>query len=144
MLLMIVLLIGPSWPPWLSVRLVPGGWVRYWIGVALVLSGLCMTVWARRVLGTNWSGRISITAGQQLVITGPYRWIRHPIYAGGLIAVLGSATASGQVSGFLAFAIASLALGHKIRIEERWMMREFGDRYQNYRRSSWRLIPFVL
>jgi protein-S-isoprenylcysteine O-methyltransferase Ste14 len=96
-----------------------GGTTR--IGAFMVASGLGFTVWARLVLGRNWSGRIAINVGQQLVRTGPYRWIRHPIYTGGCA-----------------------ALGHKIRVEEHWLMREFGDQYREYRRSSWRLVPFVL
>jgi protein-S-isoprenylcysteine O-methyltransferase Ste14 len=144
MLLVIVLMIGPGWPPWLELQWVPGGWIRYWIGVGVLASGLGLTVWARPVLGRNWSGRIAIKDGQQLVRTGPYRWIRHPIYTGGLIAILGSAVASGRVCGFLAVALACAALGYKIRIEERWLMREFGDQYAEYRRSSWMLVPYVL
>ncbi len=144
MLLVIVLMIGPSWPPWLEHRLIPGGWVRYWIGVVVLTLGLGFTVWARRVLGKNWSGRIAIKEDQQLVRAGPYRSIRHPIYTGGLIAILGTAVASGRISGFLALGLASAALGLKIRIEERWLMKEFGDRYAEYRRTSWMLVPYLL
>jgi protein-S-isoprenylcysteine O-methyltransferase Ste14 len=144
MVLVIVLMIGPGWPPWVEHQLIPGGWFRYWIGVVVLVSGLGLTVWARRVLGRNWSGRIAIKDGQQLVRVGPYRLIRHPIYTGGLIAILGSAAASGRVSGFLALALGCAALGLKIRIEERWLMKEFGDQYAEYRRSSWILVPYVL
>lgn len=144
MVLVIVLMISPGWPPWLARQLMPGGWVRYWVGVVVLLSALGFTVWARRTLGRNWSGRIAIKDGQQLVRAGPYRRIRHPIYSGGLVAILGSAVASGRVSGFLALVLACAALGHKIRIEERWLMREFGDRYAEYRRSSWLLLPYLL
>jgi protein-S-isoprenylcysteine O-methyltransferase Ste14 len=144
MLLVIVLMIGPGWPAWLEHQVIPGGWVRYWIGVVVLASGLGLTVWARRVLGSNWSGRIAIKDGQRLVRVGPYRLIRHPIYTGGLIAILGSALASGSVSGFLALGLAGAALGLKIRIEERWLMKEFGDQYAEYRRLSWVLLPYVL
>lgn len=144
MLLVIVLMIGPGWPPWLSHQLISGGWVRYWIGVVVLASGLGFTVWARLMLGRNWSGRIAIKHGQQLVRIGPYRRIRHPIYTGGLIAILGTAVASGRVSGFLALALACAALGYKVRIEERWLMREFADQYAEYRRSSWMFMPYVL
>lgn len=144
MVLVIVLMIGPGWPPWLEQQLIPGGWVRYWIGVVVLLSALGLTVWARRVLGKNWSGRIAIKDEQQLVRSGPYRLIRHPTYTGGLVAILGTAVASGRVSGFLALALGCAALGLKIRIEERWLMEKFGDRYAEYRRSSWMLVPYVL
>jgi protein-S-isoprenylcysteine O-methyltransferase Ste14 len=96
------------------------------------------------VLGRNWSGRIAIKEDQQLVRAGPYRSIRHPIYTGGLIAILGTAVASGRISGFLGLALASAALGLKMRIEERWLIREFGDRYAEYRRTSWMVVPYLL
>jgi protein-S-isoprenylcysteine O-methyltransferase Ste14 len=142
--LVIVLMIGPPWPSWLGHQLIPGGWVRYWSGILVLALGLGFTVWARRVLGSNWSGRIAIKEDQQLVRAGPYRSIRHPIYTGGLIAILGTAVASGRISGFLGLALASAALGLKMRIEERWLIREFGDRYAEYRRTSWMVVPYLL
>jgi protein-S-isoprenylcysteine O-methyltransferase Ste14 len=144
MLLVIVLLIGPGWPTWLARQIIPEGWICYWIGVVLIVPGLGLTVWARRVLGNNWSGRISVVAGQELVVAGPYRRIRHPIYSGALVAILGSAISSGTLSGGLAFVIACTALWHKIRVEEDWMTQVFGDRYRVYRAASWSLVPFVL
>ena len=79
----------------------------------------------------------------QLVQAGPYRRIRHPIYTGLLLAVIGSGLAAGRLYGLAAFALIALGLTWKLRIEERWMAAEFGERYEQYRRSSWALIPFV-
>ena len=75
---------------------------------------------------------------------GPYRRIRHPIYSGILLAILGTALAAGQVHGLIALALALVALWLKSRVEERWMQQEFGAQYAAYRASSWALIPFVL
>jgi len=144
MALTAVLLTAQRWPGWLGERLVPGGWTRYWVGVTLVVAGLLLSVWARRMLGGNWSGTVTVKVGHELIQTGPYRWVRHPIYTGMLLALLGSALASGRVHGLLAFLIASIALWCKARVEERWMGEEFGERYAEYRRATWALVPFVL
>jgi protein-S-isoprenylcysteine O-methyltransferase Ste14 len=139
----LLLLTGHHWPGWLQDRWLGGGWTRYWIAVVLVGAGLSFSVWARRTLGGNWSGTVTVKIDHELVQTGPYRRIRHPIYTGILLAVLGSGLAAGRLYGLVAFVIIALALAWKLRVEERWMAAEFGERYDHYRRSSWALIPFV-
>jgi protein-S-isoprenylcysteine O-methyltransferase Ste14 len=84
-----------------------------------------------------------VKSGHELVRSGPYRWIRHPIYTGGLLGLLGTALASGKASGFLGVLLAVCALVYKLRIEERVMSAQFGDDYRKYRRASWALVPFV-
>jgi protein-S-isoprenylcysteine O-methyltransferase Ste14 len=144
MILVAVLIGGHRWPSWLMVQLIPGGWSRYWFAVLLVVLGLAFSIWARRVLGTNWSGTVAVKVGHELVNRGPYRWVRHPIYTGILIALLGSGLAAGEVRGVLAFLIALIALWFKSQAEERWMLGEFGDRYVAYRRTTWALLPYLL
>jgi protein-S-isoprenylcysteine O-methyltransferase Ste14 len=139
-----LLLLIRRWPDPLSMRVISGGWTRYWCAVALVVVGLGFAAWARMALGTNWSGWVTVKVEHELVRRGPYRRIRHPIYSGVLLAILGTGLAAGQVRGLLAFAIACVALWLKSRMEERWMQQEFGEQYAAYRASSWALIPFVL
>jgi protein-S-isoprenylcysteine O-methyltransferase Ste14 len=140
-----ILLLGiRHWPGWLGRTVVPGGWVGYWCAVALVIAGLAFSVWARALLGRNWSGTVTIKVDHELIQAGPYRKIRHPIYTGILLAVLGTGLAAGQLRGLLAFVITFGALWFKSRVEESWMEREFGERYTAYRRTSWALVPFVL
>ena len=129
---------------WLTIRLMPVTLPVFAGGAALTLAGLLFCVWARVVLGTNWSGTVAVKVGHELVNRGPYRWVRHPIYTGALIALLGSGLAAGQVRGLLAFLIALLALWFKSQAEERWMLGEFGERYVAYRRTTWALLPFIL
>jgi len=117
--------------------------VRYWIGVVLLAAGLAFAVWARAVLGGNWSGTVTIKEGHELIDRGPYRHIRHPIYSGLLLALLGTWLAGGRVYGLLAFALALSALSGKLRVEERFMAQEFGERYAAYRRSTWALVPWI-
>jgi protein-S-isoprenylcysteine O-methyltransferase Ste14 len=139
-----LLLAGHGRLEWLQTRWIGGGWTRYGIAVALVVAGLSFSVWARRTLGGNWSGTVTVKVDHELVQTGPYRWIRHPIYTGLLLAVFGSGLAAGRVYGMAASALIALALVWKLRVEERWMAAEFGERYEQYRRASWALIPFVV
>jgi protein-S-isoprenylcysteine O-methyltransferase Ste14 len=143
MLIVVALVMWQDWPGWLGVQLYDGGWVEYWVSVAVLVFGLILAVWARKLLGDNWSGRVSVKSGHELVRAGPYRWIRHPIYTGGLLGLLGTAMASGTVSGYLGVLLAVCALVYKLRIEERWMLAHFGDGYREYRRSSWALVPCI-
>jgi protein-S-isoprenylcysteine O-methyltransferase Ste14 len=69
--------------------------------------------------------------------------VRHPIYSGALLALLGSTLASGMVSAVLGWLLAVLALAYKLRIEERWMLAQFGEGYRDYQRASWALVPFI-
>jgi protein-S-isoprenylcysteine O-methyltransferase Ste14 len=138
-----LLLFGHRGPTWLVMHLVGGGWTRFWIAVALVAIGVAFAIWARVVLGGNWSGAVTVKEGHELVIRGPYRFIRHPIYTGMLLALLGTGLAAGRLYGVMAFVIALFAIVRKLRLEERFMAREFGDRYGVYRQSSWALLPFT-
>jgi protein-S-isoprenylcysteine O-methyltransferase Ste14 len=121
--------------------LFPRGPVTYIAGVALVVAGLCFAVWARRWLGRNWSGVITIKRDHELVLGGPYRHVRHPIYTGILFAFAGSALARDEWRGVLAIAIAWLALWQKLKLEERWMIEQFGDAYRRYQARVPALLP---
>jgi protein-S-isoprenylcysteine O-methyltransferase Ste14 len=138
-----LLLLGHRRLPWLQAQWIGGGWLRYWIAVTLVAAGLAFSVWARRTLGGNWSGTVTVKVDHELVQTGPYRRIRHPIYTGLLVTVLGSGLAAGRLYGLAAFALITVGLVWKLRVEERWMAAEFRERSEQYRRSSWALIPYV-
>ncbi|HTW36994.1 MAG TPA: isoprenylcysteine carboxylmethyltransferase family protein [Steroidobacteraceae bacterium] len=143
MLIVAVLLAAHRWPGVLRVRLIGGGWLRYWIAVSLIVAGLAFSIWARVVLAGNWSGWVTVKEGHELMQSGPYARIRHPIYTGILLALFGTGLAAAQVRGLVAFVIACCALLLKSRVEERVMQREFGERYSAYRARTWALIPFV-
>ena len=139
-----VLLGLKSVPGWLGERWIARSWELYEAGVALVVMGLLFSVWARIVLGGNWSGSVTLKQHHEIVRTGPYRWIRHPIYTGLVLAFLGSAVARGEWRGVLALALVVAALWRKWRLEERWLAESFGSAYADYRRSTWALIPFIV
>jgi protein-S-isoprenylcysteine O-methyltransferase Ste14 len=128
---------------WLETQWIGGGWIRYGVALALVFVGLAFSVWARVTLGRNWSGTVTLKVDHELVQRGPYRTLRHPIYTGLLLAVVGTGLAGGRLYGVLAFILILVALLRRQRVEERWMRAEFGDDYDAYRRTSWALVPYV-
>ncbi|HLY58517.1 MAG TPA: isoprenylcysteine carboxylmethyltransferase family protein [Stellaceae bacterium] len=128
--------------PFLMVRFLPSGPVPGWIGVALATAGMMLGVWARAHIGDNWSGNVTVKEGHALVTTGPYAAIRHPIYTGLLLAVLGTALAIGEWRGIIALALVAVAFVRKLRVEEARMSETFPE-YEAYRRRTAALIPFV-
>ena len=144
-LIVIVLLATTRIPlPWLYFQLWPAGLWPFWLGAAVTVAGLLFAVWAREHLGRNWSRSVTIKQGHELIATGPYALVRHPIYTGILAGFLGMAVAISQVRGFLAFALFFLALWIKLRMEEQWMRSQFGEEYANYARHTAALIPYLL
>jgi protein-S-isoprenylcysteine O-methyltransferase Ste14 len=129
---------------WFDARILPRGPATYWIGVALLIAGLGFSVWARRRLGRNWSGTVTLKENHELIRTGPYRWVRHPIYTGLLLAFLGTAVAQGEWRGVVAIILVAIAFLLKIRTEEGWMTETFGDDYRRYKAEVRALIPFIL
>ena len=119
---------------------------RVWgaIGAAVNLAGLLFTVWARIHLGRNWSGTVTLKQDHELITSGPYAWVRHPIYTGLLLGFVGLAIARGEWRSILAVVIIALAFWRKLRIEESWMLEQFGDAYRSYRRRVAALIPGVI
>ena len=112
------------------------------VGLALFLLGLALAIWARLYLGRNWGMPMSQKVDPELVTTGPYRTVRHPIYSGIILAMIGTAVA---VS--LYWLVAVVLLGayfvYSAFMEERLMSGLFPDSYPEYKRSTKMLVPFV-
>jgi protein-S-isoprenylcysteine O-methyltransferase Ste14 len=126
---------------WLRTRFVPESDAIAWIGVLLTAAGVAIATWARWHLGANWSGVVTLKEGHELIRSGPYRTIRHPIYTGILLAMLGSAIAVGEIRGLLAVAIAWLSFYTKARREESLLTQEFGDRFAEHLRRTGMFLP---
>lgn len=141
-LLLFTRLSGRLWP-WLAQRFLPHGLAWPCIGLAVLLLGLGFACWARVALGRNWSATVQLKQGHELVTTGPYRWVRHPIYTGMLTGVLGSALALGEWRGLVALALVLASFSYKLRHEESWMREQFGAAYVDYMRRTKALIPGV-
>jgi len=110
-------------------------------GLAVEAIGLFVAIWARRHLGRNWSGEITIKVDHQLVRSGPYKLLRHPIYTGLLAMYAGIAIVTGEWLGMVGFAMAVFAYWRKIRLEEANLKVAFGAEYDAYRRETWALGP---
>jgi protein-S-isoprenylcysteine O-methyltransferase Ste14 len=143
-LIAIVLLSTTRIPvPWLYHQLWPAGFWSFWLGAAVTVAGLLLAVWARVYLGRNWSSSISIKQGHELIITGPYAVVRHPIYTGILAGLLGTAIALSQVRGFIVFVLIFIVLWLKLRMEEQWMRSQFGETYASYAHQTAALVPYL-
>jgi protein-S-isoprenylcysteine O-methyltransferase Ste14 len=113
-----------------------------WVGVALVVLGLGFAIWARRYLGGNWSGAVVLKENHELIRGGPYGWVRHPIYAGILLALTGVAITEARVAGLAAVVLFTAGFVRKLRLEEAWLAEIFPD-YADYRASVPALIPLI-
>ncbi len=114
------------------------------LGIAIQALATLLAFWARRHLGRNWSAEVSAKVDHQLIRSGPYARLRHPIYTAILGMNLGIAIASGEWHALLGFALLPITYARKIMLEEQTMRRLFHAEYDAYRRDSWALIPWVL
>lgn len=129
--------------PWLTTMLWPRGSGVEIAGAVLVAAGIGFAVWARLRLAGNWSAQVTLKQEHELVRSGPYRLVRHPIYTGLLLAMLGTAIAADHVAGVIALALATGAILRKMPIEEAVMTDAFGASYADYSRDTARLIPLI-
>jgi protein-S-isoprenylcysteine O-methyltransferase Ste14 len=113
------------------------------VGVILFLAGLALAVWARVHLGRNWGMPMTQKADPELVTSGPYHWIRNPIYTGILLALLGTALAV-NLYYLIALALAAVYFVYSATVEERRLAATFPDTYPDYKAHTKMLIPFVL
>ncbi len=126
---------------WLGRRFLPEMEAGCVLGVTVTGLGILLCVWARVHLGRYWSDKVVLKADHQLVRSGPYRYLRHPIYSGVLLGILGTAIAIGEWRGGLALAIMSANYFVKARREERVLAGQFGEQYAEYRKQAGFLAP---
>lgn len=136
-------LLGRSLPGWLGLVVVPQTIPIDVMGTVFAILGVAFAIWPRHSLRTNWSGVVAIWEGQQFIRSGPYAIVRHPIYAGMLLALLGTTLVSATFGGLLGFVLAIFSLWQKAYIEEQFLLVEFGETYVNYQRQVKFLIPFI-
>lgn len=128
----------------LRARFVPSNQWLPLLGVRLLWAGVAFAIWARATLGRNWSAVVQVKHDHELIERGPYRWVRHPIYTGLLMVYLGTTFTLGEWRGLLGTAIVGVSFWFKLKLEERWMREQFGERYEDYMRRVKALVPGVL
>jgi protein-S-isoprenylcysteine O-methyltransferase Ste14 len=126
---------------WLETRLLRVSLASEWIAVAITAAGTALAIWARWHLGSNWSGVVTLKEGHELIRSGPYRTIRHPIYTGILLALIGTAASVGEIRGLIAVAVALFSFYLKARREESFLSQEFGPRFAEHQRRTGMFLP---
>ena len=139
-----LLIKSSSLPPpfvWLIIPHTPSS---IWVGALMCISGLLFAVWARVILGRNWSGVITLKEGHELIERGPYRIVRHPIYTGILTMFAGTAVAIGYFGGFIGLLLLFVSFWMKLKREEDLMLKHFPEEYSAYQHRVKRIIPFLV
>lgn len=115
-----------------------------WIGLALIVGGVLFSGWAALTLGDHFDMEVELHRGHEVVRRGPYGIVRHPIYSGLAVHLLGACLATGNlllIAGTLLLAIP--ALHHRASVEERLLRSELGPAYDTYARDVGMLVPFI-
>jgi len=113
-----------------------------WLGVLFSGIGFALAIWARFFLGRNWGMPMSLKENPELVTSGPYAYIRHPIYSGLLLAVVGSALTMGPWW-FIMLIVSGMYFFYAAKHEEKLMLQEFPNQYPAYKAHTKMLVPFV-
>jgi protein-S-isoprenylcysteine O-methyltransferase Ste14 len=127
--------------PWLQHRFLPRTQAMAITAIIITFAGMAFALWARVYLGQNWSSAPTIKEHHQLIRSGPYQLVRHPIYSGILLAMFGTFLANGKVRGAVAVVLLWIGWRVKSRMEEEFMVRTFGAEYEEYRRTAGALFP---
>ena len=126
---------------WWTTRAIPRTEIIQALAVVITATGIELAIWARFYLGRNWSGTVTIKVGHTLTRTGPYKWVRHPIYSGILLAMVGTALSFGRPAGAIGIALLYLGFAFKLRLEEQFMRKTFGQEYEEYAKTTGALVP---
>ena len=114
------------------------------LGLVLMVVGMALRWYSIRVLGISFTCEVSTHPGQSVIESGPYRWVRHPSYTGGLLTLLGVLVCCENWASLAAVIVAVCGYAYRIRIEESALEKELGPAYRDYMRRTRRLIPFVV
>jgi protein-S-isoprenylcysteine O-methyltransferase Ste14 len=126
---------------WLTTRFVPASPSIGKFGVTVTVVGIAFAIWARWHLGENWSATVTLKEGHELISSGPYRYIRHPIYSGMLVAFVGTALALGEYRALISVGIVLVAFYTKAKKEERFLTQEFGEKFREHSRRTGMFLP---
>lgn len=115
-----------------------------WAGCGLMGLGIAFRWWSVQVLAEHFTVDVDIRPGHQLIRRGPYRLLRHPSYSGALLTFYGFALALGSAASLVSIVVVvTAAFLWRIRVEERALEGAFGAAYDDYARTTWRLLPYL-
>lgn len=112
-------------------------------GAAMTAAGVLFAIWARLSIGRNWSGVVTVKEEHELIQRGPYAWVRHPIYTGMIVAMIGTALVIDRWASVLAVVILTVSFIFKSRVEEQFMRRTFGEQYDAYCDHTGAFLPHL-
>jgi protein-S-isoprenylcysteine O-methyltransferase Ste14 len=135
---------GNRLPPPFNPHIIPQTDAILVAAAILCFCGLGFCLWARAVLGRNWSGTVTLKENHELIVRGPYRLVRHPIYSGLLAMLLATWLEQGRIAGMLGLVLAFASFWIKLNNEEEVMRKQFPDQYAAYEKRVKRIIPFIL
>ena len=125
----------------LNRRFLPASPLLGIFGVVLTAAGVAFAIWARAHLGKYWSGDVAIRQEHRLIRTGPYKFIRHPIYAGMLLALIGTVMVIGEYRAIVGFGVILLGFVNKARKEESFLRAQFGAGFEEHKRLTGFFFP---
>ena len=136
---LVLYVVNPEWMAWAALPL--PDWLRI-LGVLIAIAGFALLQWSHRALGQNWSDHPRITQSQTLTVSGPYRWIRHPIYTSFLV-ILGSPLliTANWLIGLTWITVTVIDIRSRIDFEEAKLRARFGENYEFYEQSTGSLVP---
>jgi protein-S-isoprenylcysteine O-methyltransferase Ste14 len=114
------------------------------IGLILTALGVAFAIWARYTLGQNWSSKVTIKVEHELIRSGPYAWVRHPIYTGILLAIVGTALAIAEWRAVISVALVWISFYTKARVEEKMLAQEFGAAFEEHRQRTGFFLPRLI
>lgn len=146
-LLIAALLLGPG--KWFGHSLIRENFVPHTnlvgvIGLSISFLGLIIACWSRYILGKNWSLSVQKKEKHELIKVGTYKIVRHPIYTGILFIFIGNAIIVGDYRGIIAIIIVFVSFWIKLKKEEKWLTEIFGNEYQDYKKQTKAIVPFVI
>ena len=133
--------INSKWMRWFAVPFPI--WLR-WIGVGLGIVSLPLLIWAQQTLGKHWSTNLQLREQHTLVTSGPYRWVRHPMYTALFTFFIASSLISANWLFILLTMVAIIGLYTRIGKEEIMMIEQFGDEYRDYMKRTGRILPRLI
>jgi protein-S-isoprenylcysteine O-methyltransferase Ste14 len=139
---LLVLLAAPLEYHFLPPTLPRSEWMQ-WLGIAILILGFAIRVWTRLALKGDYQGNLQVRPGQPLINSGPFQWVRHPGYLGFIVSATGLVVGFSSLAGMLGIVPLSIGFLLRSQVEERMLIRVFGEQYITYAKHTGRMVPRI-